>query len=95
MSNLLTVLDTAKGVKIFEGERLPGLASIYASPVFAGGHVYFTDRNGVTAVLKPGTTLEVLATNTLKDGVDASPVAVGKQLFLRGQKKLYCIETSE
>ena len=95
MTNLLTVLDAATGVMIFDGERIPGLAAIYASPIFAGGRVYFTDRNGVTVVLKPGPTLEVLATNSLDDGVDASPVAVGKQLFLRGQKKLYCIEVSE
>jgi hypothetical protein len=36
--------------------------------------------------------LEVLATNRLADAIDASPVIVGKQLFLRGHKTLYCIE---
>ena len=39
-----------------------------------------------------GDTVEVLATNKLDDVFDASPVAVGKQLFLRGEKFLYCIE---
>ena len=34
----------------------------------------------------------MLATNKLDDPIDASPVAVGKQLFLRGEKFLYCIE---
>ena len=92
---MLTVLDAAKGVPLFESERLTGLNVIYASPIFAGGRVYFTDRTGVTVVLQPGPKLNILATNTLKDGVDASPVAVGKQLFLRGQKTLYCIEASE
>ena len=43
-------------------------------------------------MLKQGDKLEVLATNRLDDPVDASPVVVGKQLFLRGEKYLYCIE---
>jgi len=34
----------------------------------------------------------VLAVNKLNDPIDASPVAVGKQLFLRGEKYLYCVE---
>jgi len=36
-----------------------------------------------------------VATNALKEGVGASLVAVGKQLFVRGQKSLFCIETKE
>ena len=36
--------------------------------------------------------LDILATNKLDDAIDASPIAVGKQLFLRGEKYLYCIE---
>ena len=95
LSNVLTALDAATGVPVFEGERIPGLAVIYASPIFAGGRIYFTDRYGVTVVLQPGPKLNILATNKLNDGVDASPVAVGKQLFLRGQKTIYCIEASE
>ena len=50
------------------------------------------DRDGTTLVLKQGDKLEVLATNRLDEPIDASPVAVGKQLFLRGEKYLYCIE---
>jgi hypothetical protein len=46
----------------------------------------------VGLVLKPGSELEVLATNRLGDKVDASPAAVGKQLFVRGEKFLWCIE---
>ena len=45
-------------------------------------------------VLKPGDRLEVLATNRLNDPIDASPAAVGTQLFLRGEKYLYCVANS-
>jgi len=42
-------------------------------------------------VLKAADKLEVLATNTLDEQFDASPAVAGKELFLRGQRHLYCI----
>jgi hypothetical protein len=59
--------------------------------VGAAGRVYVVGRNGVTVVLKHGVKLEVLATNTLEDGFDASPALAEGDLFLRGRKYLYCI----
>ena len=94
-SNVIRVPNCPTGTAVIDGERIPGLAQLYSSPIYAGGRVYFTDRNGVTVVLKPGPTVDVVATNALKEGVDASLVAVGKQLFVRGQKSLFCIETKE
>jgi hypothetical protein len=89
---LLTSLDVRTGKPVLDRERLPGLGTLYASPVAAAGRIYVVDREGTTLVLKAGDKLDVLATNRLDDPVDASPVAVGKQLFLRGAKSLYCIE---
>ena len=91
-SSLLTVLDASTGKPIYEKERLPQARSFYGSPVFAGGRVYFTDQSGTTVVLKAGDEFEVLAINKLDDKFDASPVTVGKQLFLRSHGALYCIE---
>jgi outer membrane protein assembly factor BamB len=90
--NFLTTLDVKTGKPILAAERLPTVKSLYASPVAAAGRVYFVDREGTTLVLKQGDRLKVLATNRLNDPIDASPVVVGKQLFLRGEKYLYCIE---
>jgi outer membrane protein assembly factor BamB len=89
---LLTVLDAKQGKPILDRVRLPGQKSFYASPVAAAGRIYLVDRDGVTLVLKQSDQLEVLATNPLEDGIDASPAIAGKQLFLRGEKYLYCIE---
>jgi hypothetical protein len=50
------------------------------------------DRDGTTMFLKQSDKFEIPATNTLDDGIDASPAIVGKQLLLRGAKYLYCIE---
>jgi outer membrane protein assembly factor BamB len=89
---LLTVLDINTGKPVIDRQRLPDLTSIYASPVCASGRIYIIGRDGTTLVLKHGDKLEVLATNRLDDPIDASPAMVGKQLFLRGEKYLYCIE---
>lgn len=90
---LLTIMNAKTGKVVLEKERLPQVKNFYASPITASGRVYFVDRSGTTVVLKSGEGLDVLSVNKLDDPIDASPVAVGKQLFLRGEKYLYCIET--
>ncbi len=87
---ILTCLNADSGTTVYGPKRLEGVQNVYASPVGAAGRVYIAGRNGVTAVVTAGDNFEVLATNKLEDGFDASPVAVGKELFLRG-KNLYCI----
>jgi outer membrane protein assembly factor BamB len=89
---ILTALDAKSGKPILEKERLPNVKSFYASPATAQGRIYFVDRSGTTLVLKAGDALDVLAVNKLDDTIDASPVLVGKQIILRGEHSLYCIE---
>jgi outer membrane protein assembly factor BamB len=88
----LTCLDARTGKPVLDKVRLPNLKSIYASPVCAAGRIYLPDRDGTTLVFKNGDKLEVLAANPLGETIDASPAVVGKQLFLRGEKHLFCIE---
>jgi outer membrane protein assembly factor BamB len=89
---LLTCLNAKTGEVIMDRQRLRGLGTLYSSPVEADGRIYITDRDGTTMVLQRGNKLEVLSVNRLADAIDASPAVVGKQLFLRGAKHLYCIE---
>ena len=91
-TNQLTILDAQTGKPLVDRERLAGVSTFYGSPVTAAGRIYLTDREGTTLVLKVADSVEVLARNKLDDPVDASPVLVGKQLILRGEKFLYCIE---
>lgn len=67
------------------------LGSHHASPVLANGLVYFVSDDGVTTVVKPGKTFEVAAKNELGDKVFASPAISRGQIFLRGEKAIYCI----
>jgi hypothetical protein len=70
-------------------ERLPGGHS--PSPVSADGLVYFVSDQGVTTVIRPGETFEVIAKNELGDPVSASPAISQGHFFLRTHRHLYCI----
>lgn len=93
--SILTCVDSKTGEVAFGPERVGELSNIYASPVGAGGRVYLTGRNGNTLVLQRGPEYKVTALNKLDERFDASPALAGKQLFLRGAKHLYCIETQQ
>lgn len=88
---VLSCIDADTGNQIFGATRVPGLESIYASPVAAGGHVYLTGRSGTTVVIKDSDTFEVVATNSVGEMVDATPAPVDNELFIRGQQHLFCI----
>lgn len=81
-----------EGEVLIDGERIAELlGGVYASPVAADGRVYLIGRSGMVVVMQDGPPFEVLATNQLDDRFDASGAIVGDQLFLRGQRYLYCI----
>ena len=71
--------------------RLPDINDIYASPVGAAGRIYITDRSGVTLVLSHDEEPKLLATNQLDDSFSASAAMVDDEIYLRGERYLYCI----
>jgi outer membrane protein assembly factor BamB len=71
--------------------RLRPLRNVYASPVAASGRVYVTDLSGTTVVLSAGAEPELLAVNRLDDRFSASAAAVGRELYLRGERHLYAL----
>ncbi len=87
----LTCVDAATGKPHYEKQQLGAVKQIYSSPVGAAGRVYVTGRNGVTMVIKRGPAYEVMATNALNESFTASAALAGRELYLRGQKNLYCI----
>jgi outer membrane protein assembly factor BamB len=89
-TGLLTCVDILTGKELFAAARIPGVNSTYASPVVANGFVYLTDRQGKITVIKDTDKVEVVATNELEEGVDATPAFVGNQLFIRSDSALYC-----
>ena len=88
---VLSAFNASTGEAYYGPERLEGISDVYASPVGAGDRIYVVDRDGAALVIKHGSTFEVLAENLLDDGFSASPAIVGKEIFLRGNRSLYCI----
>ena len=90
--NILVRLDPATGE--FRGEplRLDGIRDfIFSSPVGADGRIYITARDGTTIVLRHDRANAQLALNHLDDSFSASPALAGNELYLRGEKFLYCL----
>jgi outer membrane protein assembly factor BamB len=72
--------------------RLAAITNVYASPVGAAGRIYVTSRDGVTQVMSHGDAMpKMLALNRLDDTISASAAIAGKELYLRGERHLYCI----
>lgn len=92
---MLSIFDATTGKAGVEAERLDGLQGVYASPVGAADRVYLLGRDGGALVIRNGLALEILATNRLDDGFDASPALAGTDLFLRGREHLYCISETK
>ncbi|MBI3879188.1 MAG: PQQ-binding-like beta-propeller repeat protein [Verrucomicrobia bacterium] len=67
------------------------IGSTHASLVSANGLVYAINDDGVTTVVKPGPAFNAVAKGELGDKVFASPALSGGQVFVRGEKTLYCL----
>ena len=63
-----------------------------ASPIHAGGRIYFFDESGKATVIEAAPEYKPLAVNRLDDGFMASPAVSGKALYLRTKTALYRIE---
>jgi outer membrane protein assembly factor BamB len=90
--NILSRLDPITGKPRGEPLRLDGIRDfIFASPVGAAGRIYVAARDGTTVVLRHDLKNATLAVNHLDDSFSASPALVDNELYLRGEKFLYCI----
>jgi len=88
-SGVMTCVDAATGAVIWQ-ERVGGQYS--ASPLHADGRIYCFSEGGRSVVLRPGRAFQVLAENSLEQGMMASPAAAGRALYLRTKTHLYRIE---
>lgn len=88
---ILTCVNAKTGQPHYAAQRLPEVGTLYASPVAAGGHIYVTDRAGKTAVIKDAEEFEVVGVNSVGETVDATPAPVDNELFIRGERHLFCI----
>jgi outer membrane protein assembly factor BamB len=81
--------DLETGQDLYQG-RLGAVGGYYASPVLAGGNVYFaSDRGAVTVIAAHTPRLEVLARNDLQEPIMATPAPLEGRLYVRTAAHLY------
>lgn len=91
---IVTAYDAASGKELYSA-RAAASGKYYASPVAAGGRLYFTTLDdGTVTVLKAGSEKpEVLVKNPpLGERVSATPAIAGNVLYIRTAGNLYAFE---
>lgn len=92
-------IDAKTGETVYQ-ERIAvqggkrGGKAFYASPVLANGRIYSVSRRSGTYVLAAKPAFEQVAVNKPLDDSDfnATPAVVGKRIYLRSNKFLYCLQ---
>jgi outer membrane protein assembly factor BamB len=93
-AGLVTCLNARTGAVLYEGGRVPVPATFKASPVAFEGKILITSEDGDTFVLRAGPVHEILRVNVLAEPVYASLAVSRGQVFIRGERHLYCLGPS-
>jgi outer membrane protein assembly factor BamB len=88
-SGVAHCLEAASGNLLWQ-ERM---GEHHASLVSANGLVYFLNDDGVMRVVKPGPEYQLVAQNELGEKCFPSPAIRDGNIFVRGEKNLFCIGT--
>lgn len=85
---ILTCLDATNG-RVLWKKRLGG--NVSSSPLIAGGHLYCSNEQGTTFVLNLAERGDVVAENSLGDGIMATPIVSRNKLYIRTLTNLFCL----
>jgi outer membrane protein assembly factor BamB len=93
---LLACYDARTGKQHYRKERLPEGRAFTASPWASNGMVFCANEYGETFVVRAGPTFDLLHTNLLaeEDMLMASPAIADGRLYLRTDRRLYCLENA-
>lgn len=86
--------DATDGRIVYQERLRPRPRFMYASPVLAGGKLYYVSQDRGTYVVAARPEFELLARNTFGEGssrTNASPAVDDGQLLIRDDRFLYCV----
>ena len=86
---VVSCIEAKTGEMIWRG-RVGG--DHWASPLYAGGNIYFFSMEGRVSVISAGRAFNVLARNEFDNEFIASGAVAGNALILRSRTHLYCIQ---
>jgi outer membrane protein assembly factor BamB len=87
-TGIATCLDAVSGKLLWQA-RIADRFS--ASPIEAGGLLYFPSETGITYVLRAADKFVVAARNDLGSPILASPAVAGNHIIMRTQDELVCV----
>ncbi|TWT95640.1 outer membrane protein assembly factor BamB family protein [Neorhodopirellula pilleata] len=88
-NGVASCFDCQDGTEIWK-KRLGGKFS--ASPILAGGHLYFGNHEGEVIVMTPGEDAEIVQTNQVSGQIMASPAVIDNALIVRTDQAIYRFE---
>jgi outer membrane protein assembly factor BamB len=86
---VVTCLDAETGEVHWEHDFDVGFTS---SPVLAGARVYLIDFTGTMQVFKMDSEFEHLGKASIGEDADATPAFVGRRIYIRGERHLFCVQ---
>jgi outer membrane protein assembly factor BamB len=81
-------IAATNGVRVWSHEFDAGG---YGSPILAAGRIYWVTAEGKTRIFKAADAFELIAEPALGEASVCTPAAVGRRLYIRGVKHLFCI----
>jgi outer membrane protein assembly factor BamB len=85
---VVSCMDATSGKLLFRS-RLGAGGAYFASPVMAGGNVYFTSGDGVISAIRDNDKFELVARNDLQEPIFATPAIVDGAVYVRTTGHLF------
>ena len=93
-NGIVTILNPETGELLKQGRLTGAPGPVFASPVAADGHVFFTTEAGAVVVVLPGGDLTVKTVNALNEDAYATPAIADGRLYVRTTQALYAFGTN-
>jgi outer membrane protein assembly factor BamB len=88
-NGIVTTLHPETGELIKQGRLTGAPGAVFASPIAADGHIFFSTEAGTIVVVAPGGDLVVKRVNPLNEEVYATPAVADGRIYVRTTQALY------
>jgi outer membrane protein assembly factor BamB len=88
-NGIVTTLNPETGDVIKQGRLTGAPGAVFASPIAADGHIFFSTEAGAIVVVSPGGDLAVTSVNALNEEVYATPALADGRIYVRTTEALY------
>lgn len=93
-NGIVITLHPDTGAVIKQGRLTGAPGAVFASPIAADGHVFFTTEAGAVVVVSPGGELTVESVNALNEEAYATPAVADGRIYVRTTQALYAFGAS-